>query len=179
MFILIITFLGTLGTLITIPVFFLIIFVFSVFFTSFFGSSWLPTSYKKIDAIINELKLKKGDTVYDLGSGDGRIVITIAKKTKANVVGIEIDAIKWLISCIRIKTAGLKNAKVIRKSFFNANISNADVVFCYLPARTLEKLGNKLKTLRKGTIIVSNGAKIRDIKLTKELKPHKIYIYRI
>lgn len=178
MAVLLLTFLGTFGTLAAIPVLAMIVIAFSVFFMNFFGSQWLPTPDSIIDRIIRETEPGKGDVVYDLGAGGGRVVVRIAKKTKAQVRGLELDAIKWLIGAINIRRNRLGNARMLRQNFFSADISDATIVFCYLPRPTLKKLSSRLKRLKKGTLVVSYCVPAEGLKLIKELK-HHIYIYRI
>src|ERR1035437_9458619 len=91
---------------------------------------WWRTSSKTARAICKLAKIKRGDLVYDLGSGDGTALITAAKEFGANGVGIEIDPLRYWASKILIKGNGLSNRiKVIRKNFFNQEIKNADVIF--------------------------------------------------
>jgi predicted RNA methylase len=118
---------------------------------------WWRTSHHTARAICRLAKIKKGELVYDLGSGDGTALITAAKEFGANGIGIEIDPLRYWISKIRIQRMGLANKlKVIRQNFFKQEIKNADVVFVYLVPKALEKLLPKLKKeLKKGTRIVS------------------------
>lgn len=179
LFILLITFFGVLGTLAAIPVFIMMVIVLSVFFTTFFGSSWAPTPKRIINKVIKETKPKRGQKFYDIGSGDGRLVIEVARKTQADVIGIEIDFLKWILSTIKIKMNHLNNARVRRCSFFAADIKDADIVFFYLTPKTIDKLQAKLKNLKKACVVVSYRFKCKDLRLIKELKKEKVYIYRI
>lgn len=118
---------------------------------------WWRTSHKTAGAICKLAKIKKGDLIYDLGSGDGEVLITAAKELGAKGVGIEIDPLRYWISKIRIQRNGLSDKiKVLRKNFFEQNIKDADVVFVYLVPKTLDKLLPKFKEeLKKGTRIIS------------------------
>ncbi|MBI4174585.1 MAG: hypothetical protein HY517_02980 [Candidatus Aenigmarchaeota archaeon] len=172
-------FLATFGTLLTVPIIILLAIVLSTFATSFYGSSYLPSKKRAIEAIIKEIHLKKNDVVYDIGSGDGRFVIAMAKRTQAKVIGLEIDLIKWLISSISVRMKGLRNAKIIRESFFSYDYSDASIVFIYLPQPTVDKLQTKLKKLRKGTIVIANRIQCKELRLMKEIRKEKIRIYKI
>ena len=174
-----VTLVGTWGTLTLIPVLILTIATLSIFMTTFIGSSWLPTPYHVVREVLKETNPKKGQIVYDLGAGDCRFVLEAAKKTKATVIGIEADPIKCLIGFFRIKMTNLGNAKIMRRNFFSADISNGNIAFCYLPEKTLAKLVPAFKKMKKGSRIVSYGAKISNLKLAKELKKEKLYIYTI
>lgn len=118
---------------------------------------WWRTSAKTARAICKLAKLKKGETVYDLGSGDGTALIIAAKEFGAKGVGIEIDPVRYWISKMLIKKNGIADKiTVIRKNFFKENIKTADVVFVYLVPKALEKLLPKFKReLKPGTRIVS------------------------
>lgn len=85
-------------------------------------------------------------------------------------------SLKLLLSMARIKANRISNASVIRQNFFTANLSDADIVYCYLPTLTLKKLEPKLK---KDTTVITYCIKFPSLKLIKELKHHKVYIYRI
>jgi len=98
------------------------------------------------------------DIVYDLGCGDGRILVAAAKRYHARAVGVEIDPIRYLWCQMLISVLGLRNqVQIIFGNLFNVDISKADVVVCYLMPDALSKLEKKLKTeLEPGKRIVSN-----------------------
>ena len=155
MLVLIIIFLGTFDTLLTIPLAFLIVFTLSTIFTNFLGSQWTPTPDSSINGVVNEVKKHKTRVFYDLGSGDARIVIAVAKNTNAQATGVEIDPLKCLISSIKIKLSKAENASILRQNFFKADLSGADMIYCYLPTQTMAKLEPKIRKLRKGMIIIT------------------------
>jgi ribosomal protein L11 methylase PrmA len=141
---------------------------------------WWRTSHKTARAICQLAKIKKGEVVYDLGSGDGTALITAAKEFAAFGVGIEIDPIRYWISKIRIQRNGLsKKIKVVRKNFFKQNIKDADVIFVYLVPKALNKLLPKFKKeLKKGTRIVSFVYEMK-LPLKGEDKKNRIRLYII
>jgi cyclopropane fatty-acyl-phospholipid synthase-like methyltransferase len=141
---------------------------------------WWRTSHKTARAICHLAKIKKGEVVYDLGSGDGTALITAAKEFAAFGVGIEIDPIRYWISKIRIQRNGLsKKIKVVRKNFFQQNIKSADVIFVYLVPKALDKLLPKFKKeLKKGTRIVSFVYEMK-LPLKGEDKKNRIRLYVI
>ena len=122
--------------------------------------------------------VKKDDIVYDLRSGDGKIVIAAAK-LGAKTIGVEIDPIRILISRIQIKLKGLDNrAKIIQGNFFRTDIRNADFVTLFLLSKTMEKIENKLrKELRKGARVVSYRFVFKNWKPVKVDRENKIYLY--
>lgn len=141
---------------------------------------WWRTSHKTAQAICRLAKIKKGEIVYDLGSGDGTALITAVKEFAACGVGIEIDPIRYWISKMRIQRNGLsKKIKVVRKNFFQENIKDADAVFVYLVPKALEKLLPKFKKeLKKGTRIVSYVYEM-NLPLKGEDKKNRIRLYII
>lgn len=146
-------------------------------------SPWAPwwRVNKKIAKLACGLaKINSKDVVYELGSGDGTFLITAAGEFGAKGVGIEIDPLRYSFSKIRFKMNGLsKNVVIIRKNFFDINISKASTVFVYLVPRVLRKLKPKfLKELKSGALIISYKYKI-DLPLEKHDKENDIYLYRI
>src|SRR5262245_39969865 len=69
----------------------------------------IPTPQAVVDRMLEAAHVKPGEMVYDLGSGDGRIVITAAQKFGARAVGVEIDPIQCRKATERIKTLGLSD----------------------------------------------------------------------
>ncbi|NHK32036.1 MAG: hypothetical protein FK730_11835 [Asgard group archaeon] len=123
------------------------------------GAPWLPTRLKKARKMLTLANVQPNEIVYDLGCGDGRILVMAARKFGAKAVGIEIDLLRYLwcqflitILCLRRKV------KVIYGDLFEVDISKADVVFCYLLQSTNDKLEEKLiRELHPSTRIVSNN----------------------
>src|SRR3989338_7603783 len=93
------------------------------------GAPWVPAPREKIDKMLKMLKVKPNEVVYDLGSGDGRILIWAAKKFGAKGVGVEIDPLRVFYSRILIKIKGLSSKiKIIRQNILETDVSEADVV---------------------------------------------------
>lgn len=122
------------------------------------GAPWVPLEPFVIQNIIDMAKIKKGNVFYDLGSGDGRVVIAAAI-AGAKAYGIEIDPFRVLYSRICIFLFGLsKQAKIIHKNIFDVNLSNADIIHTYLLQETNDKLFPKFeKELKENTTIVSSA----------------------
>lgn len=100
-------------------------------------------------------KIKKGERVVDLGCGDGRIIFQAEKKFGAVAEGYEISVFVWLLAQSNKILKGAKS-KIYRRNFFAADLSKADVVFCYLLPDVMQKLAPKFKKkLKKGARIVS------------------------
>jgi len=139
---------------------------------------YIPLPGGTIRKILKLASISKKDLVYDLGSGDGRVVILAAKEFGAEAVGIEKNRLLARISEWRIRRAGLKRVKVINKDFFDCRISNADVVVVYLTQKLNDRLKPKLeKELRKGTRIVSASHVFKGWKPVKRIKTGHFYSY--
>ena len=124
-------------------------------------SVFVPTPQDIVEQMLKLAEVKKSDLVYDLGSGDGRIVITAAKTYGCRAIGYELD--KELVEQSRAKAemAGVKSLVTIEsKDLFTADLRDADVVAVYLLPQQLEKLLPQLETLKAGTRIVSHQFEI-------------------
>lgn len=138
-----------------------ILVLFSMLRAYFSAAPWCPTKKKDWDRVIKITGIKKGDIVYDFGSGTGCVASYVAKKTGANVIGIELSYPFYLFSKIRNSLVGSKNVKILNKDFFQQNIKDAHYIFCFLTPRAMEKLGEKFKTdLSVGSKVISYVFKI-------------------
>jgi SAM-dependent methyltransferase len=120
---------------------------------------FLPTPEPVVEKMLEVAKVGPNDVVYDLGSGDGRIVIAAAKKRGARGVGIDIDPDRIREARDNAKRAGVSNRVEFREQdLFTANFSEATVVTMYLLSSVNLKLRPKLLAeLRPGTRIVSHA----------------------
>lgn len=120
------------------------------------GAPFVGMDPDVVPRVMTIAEVKKGDKFYELGSGDGRLVITAAMRG-ANAVGVEIDSIRVWYSRLWIKLLRLSShAKILHQNIFDVDLSDADVVCLYLLPETNEKILSKLKKeLRPGTRVVS------------------------
>ena len=119
---------------------------------------FVPTPQSVVDAMLELAHVTAADVVYDLGSGDGRIPITAAKKYGARGVGIEIDSARIREAADNVVKAGVGDrVRFINQDLFEANIGEATVVTLFLLPRLNLQLMPKLKReLRRGTRVVSH-----------------------
>lgn len=143
-------------------------------------SPWWRTTPKLARIECKLAKVKKGDIIYDLGSGEGTALIIATKEFGATGVGIEIDPFRAFLSKVKIRFADLADKIEIRRdSFWNQNISEATVVFMYLIPKTLVKLRPKfLKELKPGTRVVTFVYKM-DLPLVAQDEKAELYCYEI
>jgi protein-L-isoaspartate O-methyltransferase len=149
---------------------------------------YYPTPEIIVEKMLRFGEVKQGEKVYDLGSGDGRIVIMAAKKFKANAVGVEFDDSLWKQSSQRIAKLGLtSSARIIHGDLMLQDYSDADLLTVYLLPVSNDKVTPMLeKQLKKGTRIVAHDfefsawkpEKIQDIDDDGQGRSHRLYLYR-
>lgn len=140
-----------------------------------------------VEKMLELAKVGPRDRVYDIGSGDGRIVIMAAQKFGARAVGVELRAELYRKSAARVKELGLeKRAKIIHGDMFATDFSPATVITLYMLPRANALLKPQLeKQLRPGTRVVCHDYGIpgwtaeNTITLpAKKRDPHKVILYR-
>jgi protein-L-isoaspartate O-methyltransferase len=149
---------------------------------------YYPTPEIIVEKMLRFGEVKPGEKVYDLGSGDGRIVIMAAKKFKANAVGVEFDDSLWKQSSNLIAKLGLaSNARVVHGDLLVQDYSDADLLTVYLLPMSNDKVAPILeKQLKKGTRIVAHDfefstwkpEKIQDIDDDGQGRSHRLFLYR-
>jgi ribosomal protein L11 methylase PrmA len=122
------------------------------------GAGWEPTSRKKVRRMLEMSGAGPSDVVYDLGSGDGRILVEAAKTYHARAVGVEADPLRVLLSRLAVSVLHLKGqVKIVWGNFFHTDLSEATIVTLFLSQGTNRKLESKLLAeLRPGTRVVSH-----------------------
>lgn len=117
----------------------------------------VPTPPSVVRRMVELAGLSPGELLYDLGSGDGRVVVAASKDYGANAVGIEIREDLVRESLKKVRKAGLEErVKIIRGDLFNIDVSDADVVTMYLLPCTIKLLKPKLeRELKSGARVVT------------------------
>jgi ubiquinone/menaquinone biosynthesis C-methylase UbiE len=129
-------------------------------------------------------QIRSGEVLYDLGCGDGRLIILAAKEIGARATGIELREDLIERARTEIKRLNLEGkVNVIQGNFFDVPISDADVVTLYLTSSANERLRPKLEAeLKAGARVISHDFKVPGWKpraVYNELLGHTIYAYRI
>jgi SAM-dependent methyltransferase len=144
---------------------------------------FVPTPNEIVDTMLKMAGVGKNDTVYDLGCGDGRIVITAAQKYGARGVGIDIDPDRVAEATENVKKAGVADrVRIVRGDLFEADIRSATVVTLYLLTDLNLKLRPKLlRDLKPGTRVVSHAFSMGDWspERTAEVQGTHVYLWRI
>jgi outer membrane protein assembly factor BamB/SAM-dependent methyltransferase len=150
------------------------------------GAVYVPTPQDIVEKMLELASVKKEDIVYDLGCGDGRIVVTAAKKYGCRAAGYDID-----MECIKMSRENVRKADVgklvtiERKDLFTLDLAGADVIALYLLPRMNERLLPQLEKLKPGSRIVCHANAIPGVRPQKVVSvvskdddlPHKVYLY--
>lgn len=133
---------------------------------------FVPTPAAVVDAMLKLAKITATDVVYDLGSGDGRIVIAAAKMYGARGVGIDIDPERVREATANARTNGVSDKVTFRtEDLFAADISPATVVTLYLsPTVNSRLVGKLMKELKPGTRVVSHAFDLPGWKPQQQVK---------
>ena len=149
---------------------------------------YYPTPETVVEKMLQLGGLKAGEKMFDLGSGDGRIVIMAAQKYHADATGIEFDKDLARLSSDRIKSLDLqKTARIINGDILRQDLSSADLITVYLLPASNEKIRPMLdKQLRKGTRLVAHDfeipgwtpVEVLQIEDDGEGRSHTLYLYK-
>jgi precorrin-6B methylase 2 len=146
----------------------------------------IPTPEPVVEKMLDLAHVKSGDVVYDLGSGDGRVVIMAAQKYGARAVGVEMMPDLCRSAQARIRSLGLADrASIVEGSVFHVDVSPATVVTMYFMTDSNERLRPNLeKYLKPGTRVVSNQFPIRGwkpaaVEHIKAGMDYTIYVYQV
>jgi predicted RNA methylase len=137
---------------------------------------WMPLPERRVKRMVELANLDSGKLVFDLGAGYGNIAFKTAE-SGAQVIAVEADPFKaWWIQR-EISKKKLDGVKCIKNNLLDVNLTEADVLFCYLSGNLMNKIAEK--KLRKGTKIVSCTHKIKKWNPTKidEDNLYPIYVY--
>jgi SAM-dependent methyltransferase len=149
------------------------------------GSPYVPSNRATIERMLKEAKLKKNQLVYDLGCGDGRLLIKAEKKYRIKGIGYEAAPIPYLLA-LGNKLFHRSKAKIYLGDFMKVNLENAQVIFLYLGPELQRKLAPKIKKeCQPGALIVANSFHLPGLKPIKTIKEDKkartktIHIYKL
>lgn len=157
-----------------------IILMFSILWTNLRGAPWLPSRMSKVHKMLLMAEVGPNDVLYDLGCGDGRLIITAARRYGARSVGIEIDPLRFLWCQVAITVLGLRGrVRVIFGDIFAQNYNGADVITSYLLPQTNAKLEGKLiDELPPGARVVANYFAFPGLQLIQHDQENGLFLYR-
>ncbi|MDO8669253.1 MAG: 50S ribosomal protein L11 methyltransferase [Candidatus Buchananbacteria bacterium] len=149
------------------------------------GVPFISTNKKDFKAILKAVDLKPNEVIYDLGCGKAHLLIYASKYFGAKGVGYELTLWPYLWAKLKIHLSQAQ-VKVFRQNFFRADLTKADVVFCYLFPEVMAKLEPKFaQELKSGSRVVSYGFKLPSKPADKTVITNddntelgKIYVYK-
>ncbi len=152
------------------------------------GAPFVPTHMAQVKRMLSAVPLKKGMKVVDLGSGDGRLVHWASIKYGANATGYEFSPLVFAWSKLLQIGWMLKGSRahILWRNFWTQDLSDVDVVVCYLLTGTMERMEKELMPqLKDGAWIISNAFQFKDLKAVKVLprsesqRLGRVWVYRV
>jgi predicted RNA methylase len=148
---------------------------------------YIPTPQSVVEKMLEAGRVRAGDVVYDLGSGDGRVVITAAQKYGVKAVGVEIRPDLCQKARERISALGLQDmVSMLEGSALRVDLSPATVVTMFFLTTSNERLKPNLeKYLKPGARVISNEFPVKGWKTTAQVHvktgsmDHVIFVYEI
>lgn len=146
-----------------------------------YGLPPVPTRPERIRKALELASLQPDETLYDLGAGDGRVLLMAARDFGAKAVGLEIGPIQCALIWLRAAASGLGNQIKVRwANFYKADLSEADVVFVYATSKEIRKLAPHLeKQMKRGARLVSVSADFREWEPQAIDEQNLIFVYEM
>ncbi len=148
------------------------------------GALYVSTPRRRIEAFADAVTMKPGQVLIDLGCGDGRVLRCIRKRFDVTAIGYELNLLAYLNA--RLRCLGRRGITVRFRDFRKADLSGADVIFCYLFPDVLPDLSVKLgRELRPGAVVVSANFTIPNwvpeqvLRIDHSRHNDPLYVYRI
>jgi hypothetical protein len=147
-------------------------------FVVFFGPPYVPTLKRNLHTALDLLELKPGQTMLELGSGDGRVLVAAAKRG-VNVVGIELSPVLLVISWLRTRRYR-KRVRLIWGNYFLVTWPPAEAIFTFMIPRQMAQLDKRIEKWRDGHLVrlASYGFKIPDKTAAKVSNGVFLYHYK-
>jgi precorrin-6B methylase 2 len=146
-----------------------------------YGLPPFPTNRDRIHRALQLVNLQPGEILYDLGAGDGRVLLIAARDFGAKAVGIEIGPIQCMLTWLRITASRFSSQIQIRwGNFYQANLRDADVVFVYATSKEVLKLAPHLAAqMKQSARLVSIAADFGDWEPALVDERDLIFIYEM
>ena len=156
-----------------------LLFFFWFFPVFFHGIPWQPTDMKRVRRMLEMAEVKPDEVVYDLGCGDGRIIICAAREFGARAVGVELNPWLYFLALVRVWIRGLsRRVKVIFGNLHQVDLKEADVVTIFLYSHVNDLLQEKFqRELKPGARIVSYVWVLKNWKPVAVDSEHDLYLY--
>ena len=146
-----------------------------------YGLPSRPTGLNRIRQALKLVNLQPDEVLYDLGSGDGRVLIIAAREFGARAVGIEIGPVQRAFSWVKVRRSGIRHkVRIEAGNFYKADLHAADVVFVYATSREVVKLAPHLeKQMKPGSRLVSISADFPEWEPSTFDERELIFIYEM
>lgn len=143
----------------------------------FLSAPYVPTGRKEIAIMMDLAKIAKGDTVYDIGSGDGRILRAASEFSARRLVGFEISWMLVVVSVIWNHWSGKKHVETYARDFWKHDFSDADVIFCFLLPGPMERIEREIwPKLKPGTRLISRAFSMKGTKKHTDMNGVFLYV---
>lgn len=158
-----------------------ILYIIWKYWTLALGAGYDPTPMDKVHKMLRIAEVNENDVLYDLGSGDGRMLITAARTYGVKTIGIETDPFRYLFSLFLVLLSGYRRKITLKfGSFFKKPLGEATVVTVFLYGPTNNKLREKFqRELKPGTRVVSYVWEFSGWEPEDCLPEDRIYLYVI
>jgi hypothetical protein len=146
-----------------------------------YGLPPVPTRPARIQKALKLANLQPNEILYDLGAGDGRVLLIAARDFDAKAIGIEIGPIQCALIWLRVIANGYTRQIQVRwENFYKANLKDADVVFVYATSKEVMKLAPHLETqMKRGSRLVSISADFPEWEPQKIEDSDLIFLYEM
>lgn len=155
-----------------------VFFVIFAYGSYFFGAPYVPSTYKPIQKMLEVADVKDGSIFFDLGSGDGRVLIAAASKG-ALCVGYEINPIWFFVSKLRIRLQNLQGKITVKfEDLEKAPFKEADVIYIYLFPEKIAEMEELLKKeIKKNAVVITYKIPFPNWKEKIRLEKEQLFFY--
>jgi precorrin-6B methylase 2 len=146
-----------------------------------YGLPPVPTKPERIRRALQMAGLQPGETLYDLGAGDGRVLFMAVRDFGAKAVGLEIGPVQCALIWLRVVARGLGHRVQVKwGNYYKADLREADVVFVYATSKEVLKLAPHLEQqMKRGARLVSISADFREWEPSSLDEQELIFIYEM
>jgi len=152
-----------------------------VLIPALYGLPSVPTKPERIQKALQLASLQPNEILYDLGAGDGRVLLIAARDFGAKAVGLEIGPVQYALIWLRAVASGFGDQIQIRwENYYEANLGDADVVFVYATSKEVIKLAPHLeKQMKRGARLVSISADFHEWEPSAFEERDLIFVYEM
>lgn len=153
-----------LEVLVVLGMFSILVWLIALLYSLYLSVPFVPMPQAAFGRILDTLDIKDGDVVYELGSGDGRMIVAAAAKyPDARFIGIELNPLLCTLARIRARRKGVsRNTRFVRQDLFTTDLTSANKLYMYLLDRRMQKLYPKLLRELKGARVISLAFTFKD-----------------